>query len=133
MKNIWLVLVLLLVPSLVFAGTATITVTEPDQDGNGNPLNDLGGVRLNWHQDNGPENIITIPASSIRGGQSHERKVTVADPPPCGKTTISVTAVAFDLSGNVSPEAAASTTRDVTLEVACVTPKEPKGLSITVE
>lgn len=133
MKTLLLSFVLLLVPCFAFAATALIEVTEPSEDGSGTPLNDLGGIELNWNQDNGPGNIITIPASSIRGGQSHARTITVADPPPCGKTIISVTAIAFDLSGNKSEAVAASTTRDVTSDVVCVTPKQPTGLRITVE
>jgi len=125
---------LCVVPVSALAGTATIEWTEPGQNLDGTPLTDLKEIILLWKQDAGQEQKVIVPASSPAGGKVGKKVITIVDPPACGKTIVSVTAQAVDTSGNISVKAGPVTTsRDRTQEPACITPKEPTGLKLTIQ
>lgn len=129
-----IVLAMIILSGTAFAATVTIEYIEPGQNNDGTPLTDLKEVQLKWKQDAGIEQLITVPATSPAGGKAVIKDMTVADPPVCGKTVISVTAEAVDTSGNHSPKAGPVTAvRDVSQAVACQTPKAPTNLKIVIK
>ena len=116
-----------------YAATATISYIEPATFVNGAPLTDLKEVELAWKQDNGAEVLLRVPATKPSGGGTVSKTITFADPPVCGTTTVSVTAVAVNLAGARSEKAGPATTvRDVSKLPDCVKPKFPTGLTITI-
>jgi hypothetical protein len=78
--------------------THTIDYTEPTTKADGTPLQGLVSIRLYWRVDDGPETMVTLPASSIKGGL--ERRFHLPLPPTGDILTVTVTAV--DSTGNES-------------------------------
>jgi len=125
---VWMVMLSI---GAVNAATVQVTYDEPTLDGSGAALNDLKETVIFWKQDNGIETAITVPATAVTGGGKIVRTLTVADPPPCGKTTVSVTVDAVDLSSQRSPKAGPVTSvKDISSTVVCTTPKEPTNLKL---
>jgi len=115
------------------ATTVTVSYIEPSQSVGGQPITDLKEIVVYLKQDAGAEVPHKFPATKATGGGSVTKVITVADPPVCGKTTISVTATAVDTSNNESVRAGpVSTVRDVSQLPACLKPKEPTNLKITI-
>lgn len=116
-----------------YSATATISYIEPSAMVSGDPITDLKEIELAWKQDNGAETLLKVPATKATGGGSVSKVITFADPPACGKTTVSVTAVAVNVAGLRSEKAGPATTvRDVSKLPECVKPKFPSGLTITL-
>lgn len=127
-----IVLAMIILSGTAFAATVTAEYVEPGQNADGTPLTDLKEVQLKWRQDGGAEQTIVVP-SLPAGGKTVSKPFTVADPPVCGKTTISLTAEAVDLSDNHSPKAGPVTAvRDVSQLPACQIPKAPTNLKVTI-
>jgi hypothetical protein len=83
----------------------TIDYREPTTRADGTPLQGLAKIRLYWRVDDGPETMVTLPASSIKGGLERRFRLTI----PATRGTLSVTLTAVDLSGNESARTAAAT------------------------
>lgn len=131
----WLsVLISIMVVGMSYAATTvTVSYIEPSQSVGGQPITDLKEIVVYLKQDAGAEVPHKFPATKATGGGSVTKVITVADPPVCGKTTISVTATAVDTSNNESVRAGpVSTVRDVSQLPACLKPKEPTNLKITI-
>jgi len=131
--NVLLMVVMMMLGMWVpaMAGTVTVEYIEPGTDVDGKPLSDLKEVVIRLKQDTAAEKLITIPATSPAGGKPVSKVITVADPPACGKTTITVTAESVDTSNNHGPKAGpVSTVRDVSGLPACKVPKAPSGLKV---
>ena len=79
-----------LIGSWSYAGTATITYTEPNTNQAGNTLTNLKETTIYWKQDGGIEQSVKVPASAPTGGATITRNITVADPPLCSSTSIVV-------------------------------------------
>jgi hypothetical protein len=82
--------------------THTIDYQEPTTKADGTPLQGLKSIRLYWRMDDGPETIVTLPASSIKGGLVRRFRLTV----PATSGILSVTLTAVDMSGNESARTA---------------------------
>jgi hypothetical protein len=80
--------------------THTIDYQEPTTKADGTPLQGLASIRLYWRVDDGPETVVTLPASSIKGGLMRRFRLTV----PATSGTLYVTLTAVDRSGNESAE-----------------------------
>ena len=78
--------------------THTIDYQEPTTKADGTPLQGLKSIRLYWRVDDGPETVVTLPASSIKGGLVRRLRLTV----PATSGILSVTLTAVDVSGNES-------------------------------
>jgi hypothetical protein len=78
--------------------THTIDYLEPTTKADGTPLQGLRSIRLYWRIDEGPETMVSLPASSIKGGLERRFRLTV----PATSGTLSVTLTAVDRSGNES-------------------------------
>lgn len=124
-----------LVSLTAYAGTATITYTEPSTNAAGNPLTNLKETTIYWKQDTGAEVAVKVPASAVSGGGAISKVLTIADPPLCGSTTVTVQVTASNTnttnfestrSAAVSGTRAASTT-------GCSTPNAPFNIQITIE
>jgi hypothetical protein len=82
--------------------THTIDYQEPTTKADGTPLQGLKSIRLYWRVDDGPETVVTLPASSIKGGLVRRLRLTV----PATRGILSVTLTAVDVSGNESARTA---------------------------
>jgi hypothetical protein len=80
----------------------TIDYLEPTATADGKPIDDLAAIRLYWKIDDGAETMVTLPASSPKGGILRRFELTV----PALSGTLSVTVSAIDTSGNESPRSA---------------------------
>jgi hypothetical protein len=78
--------------------THTLDYREPTTKADGTPLQGLRSIRLYWRVDGGPETVVTLPASSIKGGLDRRLNLTV----PATKGVLSVTLTAVDVAGNES-------------------------------
>jgi len=78
--------------------THTVDYREPTRKADGTPLQGLKSIRLYWRVDDGPETIVTLPASSIKGGLDRRLRLTV----PATSGILAVTLTAVDVSGNES-------------------------------
>jgi hypothetical protein len=87
--------------------THTIDYQEPTTKADGTPLQGLAAVRLYWRIDDGPESVVTLPASSIKGGLPRRYRLTV----PATTGTLSVSVSAVDVAGNESARSAPATKR----------------------
>jgi len=85
--------------------THTIDYREPTTKADGTPLQGLASLRLYWRVDDGPETVVTLPASSPTGGLVRSFVLTV----PATSGTLSVTLTAVDVSGNESARTAPTT------------------------
>jgi len=116
------------------ATTVTVTYTEPSQTVGGSPITNLKETAIFWKQDAKAEVKLVIPASKPAGGGAVSRVITVADPPVCGLTTITVSATATATTGDESARATpVSTTRDNSKSAECVKLKSPSNLTITIQ
>jgi len=82
--------------------THTVDYQEPTTKADGTPLQGLKSIRLYWRVDAGPETVVTLPASSIKGGLGRRLRLTV----PATSGVLSVTLTAVDMSGNESARTA---------------------------
>ena len=82
--------------------TITIDYREPTTKSDGTPLQALKSIRLYWQVDGGSETIVTLPASSSKGGL--DRRLTFKVPATSG--VLSVTLTAIDILGNESARTA---------------------------
>jgi hypothetical protein len=82
--------------------TITIDYREPTTKSDGTPLQALKSIRLYWQVDGGPETVVTLPASSSKGGL--DRRLTLKIPATSG--VLSVTLTAIDILGNESARTA---------------------------
>lgn len=82
--------------------THTVDYREPTTKADGTPLQGLKSIRLYWRVDDGPETVVTLPASSIKGGLDRRLRLTV----PATSGVLSVTLTAVDMSGNESARTA---------------------------
>jgi hypothetical protein len=98
--------------------THTIDYQEPTTKADGTPLQGLKSIRLYWRVDDGPETVVTLPASSIKGGLLRRLRLTV----PATSGILSVTFTAVDVSGNESVR-----TAPVTKTIAPSTTSEGGG------
>ena len=131
----WLsVMLAVIVTSVSYAATTvTISYIEPSQSVGGQPLTDLKEIVIYLKQDAGAEVPHKFPATKATGGGSVSKVITVADPPACGKSTITAFATAVDTSNNESTRAGpVSTVRDVSQTTECKKPKFPTNLQITI-
>jgi hypothetical protein len=85
--------------------THTIDYQEPTTNADRTSLQDLVSIRLYWRVDDGPESVVTLPASSIKGGSVRRFSLTV----PATRGTLSVTVTAVDVAGNESARSAPAT------------------------
>jgi hypothetical protein len=85
--------------------THTIDYEEPTARVDGTPLQGLASIRLYWRVDDGPETVVTLPASSIKGGLMRRFRLTV----PATRGTLSVTLTAVDVYGHESARSATAT------------------------
>jgi hypothetical protein len=85
--------------------THTIDYHEPTTKADGTPLQGLASIRLYWRVDDGPESVVTLPASSIKGGLARRFRLTV----PATSGTLSVTVTAVDTLGNESARSTPAT------------------------
>jgi hypothetical protein len=85
--------------------THTVDYQEPTMKADGTPLQGLRSIRLYWRIDDGPESVVTLPASSIKGGLPRRFRLTV----PATSGTLSVSVTAVDISGNESARSAPAT------------------------
>jgi len=85
--------------------THTIEYQEPSTKADGTPLQSLASIRLYWRVDDGPESVVTLPVSSIKGGLVRQFRLTV----PAISGTLSVTFTAVDASGKESARSAPAT------------------------
>lgn len=116
------------------ATTVTVTYTEPSQTVGGSPVTNLKETAIFWKQDAKAEVKLVVPASKATGGGAVSKVITVADPPVCGLTTITVSATATSLDGIESDRAIpVSTTRDNSKTAACTKFKAPSNLTITIQ
>jgi hypothetical protein len=76
----------------------TIEYREPTTNADGTPLKDLASIRVYWRVDDGPETVVTHPASSPEGGALRQLRLTV----PAMSGTLSVTVTAVDTAGRES-------------------------------
>lgn len=121
--------------NMSYAGTATLAYTEPSQNAAGNPVLNLKETTIYLRQDGGVEQVIKVPASALTGGGAITKVVTIADPPLCGSTTVTAQVSASNTnvtnfesvrSATVSATKAAST-------VGCATPNAPFNITITLQ
>ena len=82
--------------------TITIDYREPTTKSDGTPLQALKSIRLYWQVDGGPETVVTLPASSSKGGL--DRRLTFKVSASTG--LLSVTLTAIDILGNESARTA---------------------------
>ncbi len=82
--------------------THTVDYQEPTTRADGTPLQGLRAIRLYWRVDDGPETVVTLPASSIKGGLLRRLRLTV----PATSGTLSVSVTAVDIAGNESTRSA---------------------------
>jgi hypothetical protein len=82
--------------------THTVDYHEPTTNADGTALQNLASIRLYWRVDDGPETMVSYPASSPTGGQERRFRLTV----PATSGTLSVTLTAVDLRGNESARTA---------------------------
>jgi hypothetical protein len=82
--------------------TITIDYREPTTKSDGTPLQALKSIRLYWQVDGGSETVVTLPASSSKGGL--DRRLTFKVPATSG--VLSVTLTAIDILGNESARTA---------------------------
>jgi hypothetical protein len=68
-------------------------------------LQALASIRLYWRVDDGPESVVTLPASSTKGGLARRFVLTV----PATSGTLSVSVTAIDTSGNESVRSTSAT------------------------
>ena len=80
----------------------TIDYQEPTTKVDGTPLQGLKSIRLYWRVDGGVETVVTLPASSIKGGLLRRLLLTV----PATSGILSVTLTAVDVAGNESARTA---------------------------
>jgi hypothetical protein len=85
--------------------THTVDYQEPTTKADGTPLEGLRSIRLYWRVDDGPETVVSLPASSIKGGLPRRFRLTV----PATSGTLSVSVTAVDTSGNESARSAPAT------------------------
>ncbi len=85
--------------------THAVDYQEPTTKADGTPLLDLASIRLYWRVDDGPETLVTLPASSIKGGLVRRFSLTV----PATSGTLSVTVTGVDAAGNESARSAPAT------------------------
>jgi hypothetical protein len=85
--------------------THTIDYQEPTTKADGTPLQGLAAMRLYWRVDDGPETVVTLPASSPAGGLGRRFVLTV----PATSGTLSIALTAVDVSGNESARTAPTT------------------------
>lgn len=85
--------------------THTIDYLEPTTTADGAPLQGLASIRLYWRVDDGPETMVTLPASSRKGGLERRFRLTV----PATSGTLSVTVTAVDVAGTASARTAPAT------------------------
>ena len=78
--------------------THTVDYLEPTTRADGTPLQGLKSILLYWRVDDGPETVVTLPASSIKGGLPRRLRLTV----PATSGTLSVSVTAIDIAGNES-------------------------------
>ena len=131
----WLsVMLVVIVTSMSYAATTvTISYIEPSQTVGGQPITNLKEIVVYLKQDAGAEVAHRFPATKASGGGAVSKVITVADPPVCGKSTITAFATAVDTSNNESTRAGpVSTVRDVSQTTECKKPKFPTNLQITI-
>lgn len=85
--------------------THAVDYQEPTTKADGTPLQNLASIRLYWRVDDGPETVVTLPASSIKGGLVRRFSLTV----PATSGTLSVTVTGVDAAGNESARSAPAT------------------------
>ena len=120
--------------TVMAATTVTVTYTEPSQTVGGSPITDLKEIAIYLKQDAKAEVRIAVPATKASGGGNGSKVITVADPPVCGSTVVSVTAAAVNTTGLEGPRAGpVSTTRDVSKLGDCLKLKAPSNLTITIQ
>jgi hypothetical protein len=85
--------------------THTVDYPEPTKKADGTPLQGLAEIRLFWRVDDGPETVVNLPASSIKGGLDRRFILTV----PATGGTLSVTVTAVDMAGRESARSAPAT------------------------
>ncbi|HEU4367144.1 MAG TPA: hypothetical protein VFV05_02815 [Methylomirabilota bacterium] len=97
----------LAVPAQLAPATTThsIDYAEPTTKADGTPLTGLTSIRVYWRLDDGPESVVALPASSIKGGLVRRFRLTV----PATSGTLSVTVTAVDMFGNESARSAPAT------------------------
>ena len=89
-------------PSPPSTTTHTVDYQEPTTKADGTPLQGLKSIRLYWRVDDGPETLVTLLASSIKGGLVRRLVLTV----PATSGILSVTLTAIDVAGNESARTA---------------------------
>jgi hypothetical protein len=85
--------------------THTVDYLEPTKKADGTPLQGLARIRLYWRVDDGPETVVDLPASSIKGGLDRRFILTV----PATSGTLSVTVTAVDMAGRESARSTPAT------------------------
>jgi len=131
----WLsVMLVVAITSLSYAATTvTVSYIEPSATVGGQSITNLKEIVIYLKQDAGAEVAHRFPATKASGGGAVSKIITVADPPVCGKSTITVFATAVSTDNLESLRAGpASTTRDVSTVGDCVKPKFPTNLQIII-
>lgn len=131
----WLsVMLAVVVTSMSYAATTvTISYIEPSQTVGGQPITNLKEIVIYLKQDTSAEIAHRFPATKASGGGAVSKVIAVADPPVCGKSTITAFATAVSTENLESLRAGpVSTTRDVSTVGDCVKPKFPTNLQIII-
>lgn len=126
---------LVAVSSVAMAATLTVVYQEPATTVAGTTLFNLKETTIYWKQDGGAEHVVTVPASNPSGGALRTTNITVADPPTCGSTSVTVQVTASNTNATNFESvrtAAVSATKNVSGDPACSTPVAPFNLTITL-
>jgi len=135
-KKILLAVMLMVgVASVSYAGTATITYTEPSTNQAGNALTNLKETTVYWKQDAGAEQSIKVPASALSGGGVITKVITIVDPPLCGSTivTAQVSASNTNVTNFESVRSGVVSGTKSANQTGCTVPNSPFNLTITVQ
>lgn len=136
MKKILLAVTLMVgMSSMSYAGTATISYTEPSTNVAGNPLTNLKETTIYWKQDGGAEQVVKVPAASANGGTPLAKNIVIADPVLCGATTVTVQVSASNtnVTNFESARSAVASGTKVGSVVGCTTPNAPFNITITIQ
>jgi hypothetical protein len=135
MKKLLVACLLCLFPIVSYAGTATITYTEPSVNQAGNPLTNLKETTIYWKQDGGAEQAVKVPAVLPTGAGVITKVITIADPTVCGSTTVTVqvTASNTNVTNFESVRSAAVSGSKSGSGVGCNIPNAPFNLTITLQ
>lgn len=123
---------MVLVSSVSYAASVTVEYDEPSTNLAGNPLTNLRDTVIYYRQDNGIEQSLVVPATAVSGGGHISQRVTLADPPLCGSTMVSVQVSARTLANVESQRTETVSATIMSNAVGCNVPSAPSNVIITI-